>query len=103
MKQQGTRILLDVQINAPLVIMPRHSTSVDMLIADLGHLELQNEFVVFELEKKEDEGKENEDSAKKYITFDVMELTLQSVQLSRFVDNSNTPPSSACNMSHVRL
>jgi len=60
--------------------MPRHSSSVDMLIADLGHLELQNEFQVFEL-----------DSSKEKVVFDMMELTLQSVQLARLVLQYNRP------------
>lgn len=78
LQSQGTRIALDVKINAPLIVMPRHSSSIDMLIADLGHLELQNEFEVFEVA----------DSREK-IVFDMMELTLQSVQLARLVSEKS--------------
>ncbi|XP_048577905.1 intermembrane lipid transfer protein VPS13A-like isoform X2 [Nematostella vectensis] len=72
LQSQGTRISLDVSITAPLVVMPRHSRSVDMLIADLGHLELRNEFEVFEMEV-----------SKEKVVIDIMELNLQSVQLAR--------------------
>ena len=71
--------------------MPRHSKSVEMLIADLGHLNLQNEFAVFELGKDGDKYKDRDEEKssvqpfENLIAFDVMDLTLQSVQLSRFV------------------
>ena len=70
----GTRIALQVAISAPLVIIPRHSRSVDMLLVDLGHLDLQNEFDLLLLPKEHSDME---------AVFDVMELTLQSVQLSR--------------------
>ena len=56
------------------MVIPRHSRSMDMLLADLGHLEIQNDFDILPLSEEPD-GKE--------IAFDIMELTLQSVQLSR--------------------
>lgn len=71
---QGTRIGLQVAISAPLVIIPRHSRSADMLIVDLGHLDLQNEFDVLPTSLN-DENKET--------VFDIMELSLQSLQLAR--------------------
>lgn len=61
-------------ISAPLVIIPRHSHSVDMLLVDLGHLDLQNEFDLLPLPGEHDY---------KESVFDVMELSLQSVQLTR--------------------
>ena len=73
-QSQGTRIGLQVALSAPLVIIPRHSHSVDMLLVDLGHLDLQNEFDVLPLPKEHGD---------KEAVFDVMELSLQSVQLSR--------------------
>jgi len=45
-----------------------------MLLVDLGHLELQNEFDVLPLPKEHGDME---------AVFDVMELSLQSVQLSR--------------------
>ena len=56
------------------MIIPRHSHSVDMLLVDLGHLDLQNEFDLFPL-PGDHEISEN--------VFEVMELSLQSVQLTR--------------------
>ena len=56
------------------MIIPRHSRSVDLLLVDLGLLELQNEFDVLPFSQGEDQ---------KEAVFDIMELTLQSVRLSR--------------------
>ncbi|KAJ7363706.1 hypothetical protein OS493_009869 [Desmophyllum pertusum] len=75
-QSQGTRIGLQVAISAPLVIIPRHSHSVDMLLVDLGHLDLQNEFDVLPLPGEHDN---------KEAVFDIIELSLQSVQLTRGV------------------
>jgi hypothetical protein len=41
----GTPILLDVEMNAPVIEMPRHSTSDDSLEVDLGVLKLTNRVV----------------------------------------------------------
>lgn len=73
-QSQGTRIGLEVALSAPLVIIPCHSHSVDMLLVDLGHLELENDFDFLPLPKEH--GDEE-------VVFDVIELSLQSVQLSR--------------------
>ena len=73
-QSQGTRIGLQVAISAPLVIIPRHSHSVDMLLVDLGHLDLQNEFDVLPTPSDNDNTE---------AVFDLMELSLQSVQLAR--------------------
>ncbi|KAL9969256.1 hypothetical protein ACROYT_G021452 [Oculina patagonica] len=76
LQSQGTRIGLQVAISAPLIIIPRHSHSVDMLLVDLGHLDLQNEFDLLPLPNEHDN---------RETVFDVMELSLQSVQLTRGV------------------
>lgn len=73
-QSQGTRIGLEVALSAPLLIIPCHSHSVDMLLVDLGHLELENDFDFLPLPKEH--GDEE-------VVFDVIELSLQSVQLSR--------------------
>ena len=56
------------------MIIPHHSHSVDMLLVDLGQLDLQNEFDLLPLPGEHDD---------KESVFDVMELSLQSVQLTR--------------------
>ncbi|XP_068698299.1 intermembrane lipid transfer protein VPS13C-like isoform X1 [Montipora foliosa] len=75
-QSQGTRIGLQVTISAPLVIFPRHSRSVDMLLVDLGHLDVQNEFDILPV---------LQDNGETEAVFDIIELSLQSVQLSRGV------------------
>lgn len=57
------------------MIFPRHSRSVDMLFVDLGLLDIQNEFDILPL-PQESGGAE--------AVFDIIELSLQSVQLSRW-------------------
>ena len=74
LQSEGTRIGLQIQVSAPLVIIPRHSRSVDMLFVDLGLLDIQNEFDLLPL-PQESGGME--------AVFDIIELSLQSVQLSR--------------------
>ena len=56
------------------MIIPRHSRSVDMLFVDLGLLDIQNEFDLLPL-PQESGGME--------AVFDIIELSDQSVQLSR--------------------
>ena len=73
-QSQGTRIGLEVALSAPLVIVPCNSHSVDMLLVDLGHLEVQNDFDFLPLPKEHSDEE---------AVFDVIELSLQSVQLSR--------------------
>lgn len=73
-QSQGTRIGLEVALSAPLVIIPSNSHSVDMLLVDLGHLEVQNDFDFLPLPKEHSDEE---------AVFDVIELSLQSVQLSR--------------------
>ena len=38
----GTLLLLDVEMEAPVITMPRCSDSRDALEVDLGHLQLRN-------------------------------------------------------------
>lgn len=56
-------VLLDVEMNAPVIEMPRHSTSADSLEVDLGVLKLTNSIVLL------DTGQ----------TVDVIDVTLQQV------------------------
>ena len=56
------------------MIIPCNSHSVDMLLVDLGHLEVQNDFDFLPLPKEHSDEE---------AVFDVIELSLQSVQLSR--------------------
>ena len=41
-KSVGTLLLLDVEMEAPVITMPRCSDSRDALEVDLGHLQLRN-------------------------------------------------------------
>lgn len=41
---QATRILLDIEFQAPYIIVPQRSNSTDALIIDLGHFTLKNRF-----------------------------------------------------------
>ena len=57
------------------MIIPRRSRSVDMLFVDLGLLDIQNEFDILPLPQE---------SGDMEAVFDIIELSLQSVQLSRW-------------------
>lgn len=59
----ATIVLLDVKMNAPVIEMPRHSTSTDSLEVDLGVLTLTNSIVLLETGQ----------------TVDVIDVTLQQV------------------------
>ena len=74
LQSEGTRIGLQIQVSAPLVIIPRHSRSVDILFVDLGLLDIQNEFDILPLPQE---------SGGMKAVFEIIELSLQSVQLSR--------------------
>ena len=43
---QATRLLLDVELKAPYVIIPERSTSLEALIVDLGHVTIRNQLAV---------------------------------------------------------
>ncbi|XP_068092806.1 intermembrane lipid transfer protein VPS13A [Hyperolius riggenbachi] len=42
--QQSFRLALDINIKAPVVIVPQSSTSSNVLVADLGHINVKNQF-----------------------------------------------------------
>ncbi|VEL37349.1 unnamed protein product [Protopolystoma xenopodis] len=42
------RIALNIDVNAPVIFMPQHSTSPNALMFDLGHLGISNSFIVSE-------------------------------------------------------
>ncbi len=42
---RATRISLDISAGTPLIIFPKSSTSEDLLVANLGHLTLRNQFL----------------------------------------------------------
>lgn len=45
MSTRATRISLDIIAGSPLMIFPRSSTSEDLLVANLGHMTLRNQFL----------------------------------------------------------
>lgn len=49
--KNGTRIKLDVSIEAPEIVVPLKSSSDDVILADLGKLKLSNSFYVVPSEK----------------------------------------------------
>lgn len=44
MHQDGKRVKLDVDIQAPEIVVPISSQSTQLVVADLGHLKLANTF-----------------------------------------------------------
>lgn len=52
--QKQPRVSLDIQLSAPIVIIPKSSESTDAIIIDLGRLNVSNTFQV--LTKKDDKG-----------------------------------------------
>lgn len=62
----GITVLLDVEMNAPVIEMPRHSSSADSLEIDLGVLKLTNSIVLL------DTG---------FQSVDVIDITLQQVMV----------------------
>lgn len=42
---RGSRMSLDINAGTPLIIFPRASNSQDLLVANLGHMTLSNEFL----------------------------------------------------------
>ena len=73
-EEQGTRIALNIDIEAPIVLFPSTSRSVDCLIADLGKLHAQNTFAT----------KNPPQSTAQVVVIDNIDLDLDSVQLSRY-------------------
>ncbi len=66
----ATRALLDIKMEAPLIIVPVHSTSTTTFIADLGTLRLSNRFSF-------------EESESGHHIFDHMHFLMQDLQLCR--------------------
>lgn len=44
--QQSFRLALDIDIKAPVVIVPQSSTSTNVLVADLGLINIKNQFSI---------------------------------------------------------
>ncbi|ODN02737.1 Vacuolar protein sorting-associated protein 13A [Orchesella cincta] len=72
----ASRILLDISLKAPLVIIPRNEKSPHAMLADLGHLTLKNHFE-----------KRKVGEAETYIIVDRMEINLMNVKVSRVFFN----------------
>ena len=68
------RIALKVTIEAPIVVFPSHSQSLDCLIADLGQLHAENEFVT----------RHPPNDVAQIVLIDQINVGLESVQLSRY-------------------
>ena len=73
MHERNDRIALDITIKAPIIVVPKSSTSDKALVADLGLLKVQNVFTIAE-------GTEGLESP---AVLDTMNVDLQSLQLSR--------------------
>ena len=50
--KNGTRVRLDISIDAPEIVVPLKSTSDEVILADLGKLRLSNSFFVPPSEEK---------------------------------------------------
>ncbi len=68
----SSRILLDISLKAPLVIIPRNEHTPHAMLADLGHLTLRNQFA-----------KKKIDETETFIIIDRMEINLMNIKLSR--------------------
>lgn len=44
--QRASRILLDIEAGAPVILIPESSQSLKVLVANLGRLRVQNSFVL---------------------------------------------------------
>lgn len=77
LQTQSSRISLSVSIQAPLIVIPVSSNSLDALVANLGHLSVSNTFNLVH---------DGEDpSGRDAVVVDNMAVELSSVQLSRAV------------------
>ena len=45
MVNRAARLCLKVNADAPILLLPRHSTSPDILVANLGKLNVENKFL----------------------------------------------------------
>ncbi|KAM9329208.1 intermembrane lipid transfer protein VPS13A [Gastrophryne carolinensis] len=50
--QQSFRLALDINIKAPVVIIPQSSRSSNVLVADLGHINVKNQFLMVTPKKR---------------------------------------------------
>lgn len=44
--QQSSRMALDINVKAPVVVIPQSATSTDVLVADFGLITVKNEFLL---------------------------------------------------------
>ncbi|CAL8090191.1 unnamed protein product [Orchesella dallaii] len=72
----ASRILLDINVKAPLVIIPRNEKSPHAMLADLGNLTLKNHF------EKRQVGE-----TQTFIIVDRMEINLMNIKISRVFFN----------------
>ena len=73
MSERADRIALDVSIKAPIIVVPKSSTSDKALVADLGLLRVQNSFSMAE-------GTAGQETP---AVLDTMKITLEKLQLCR--------------------
>ena len=71
--ERADRIALDVTIKAPIIVIPKSSTSDKALVADLGLLKVQNAFHIAD-------GTQGQETP---AVLDNMKVSLESLQLSR--------------------
>lgn len=76
LQTQSSRISLSVSIQAPLIVIPVSSTSLDALVANLGHLSVSNSFNLVHAGE--------DPSGSDAVVVDNMVVELSSVQLLRF-------------------
>ncbi|XP_072019770.1 intermembrane lipid transfer protein VPS13A-like [Amphiura filiformis] len=81
MSERADRIALDVSIKAPIIVVPKSSTSDKALVADLGLLRVQNSFSIAE-------GTAGQETP---AILDTMKITLEKLQLCRaIIENEKT-------------
>jgi vacuolar protein sorting-associated protein 13A/C len=73
--KKAPRIKLDINLKAPVIIVPQKSTSDNALVVDLGHLSVKNKFTI-PAQKKTNDGMP--------AVLDHMVVQLQELKLSRF-------------------
>lgn len=77
---KATKLMLNIDLKAPDIIIPSHSKSLDAILLDLGHVSISNNFLTLDIK--------NEKNFSAVI--DEMKLTLDNLKLSRVkLNNSN--------------
>lgn len=71
--KNGTRIKLDVSIEAPEIVVPLKSDSEDVILADLGKLKLSNSFFIVPSESA--------------AIAEAYDIRLSNLQVSRYLTN----------------